>query len=64
MIYASTTDLGEIDLTPISGIYQIKDSSENIGKNTRGEILKAKGLDEEGKAAEFSGAEIVLKTGR
>ena len=64
MIYGSTSDLGEIDLTPVGGVYKIKTSSENIGKNTRGIALKAKSLDEKGKAAEFSEAEIVLKTGR
>lgn len=64
MIYASTSHLGEIDLTPVGGIYQIKTSSENIGKNIRGVVLKAKGLDKERKAAEFLEAEIVLKTAR
>jgi hypothetical protein len=64
MVYASTSDLGEIDLTPVGGIYQIKTSPEIIGKVTRGIALKAKSLDEKGKAAEFSETEIVLKTGK
>jgi hypothetical protein len=64
MVYASTSNLGEIEIEPVGGIYRIKTSSENIGKNTRGIALKAKSLDEKGKAAEFSETEIVIKTGR
>jgi hypothetical protein len=64
MIYASTSDFGEIDLSPVGGVYQIKTSTENIGIVTRRIALKAKSLDEKGKAAEFLEAEIALKTGR
>ncbi len=64
VVYGSTSKLGEIDLTPIGAVYKIKTSAENIGKATRGIALKAKSIDEKGKAAEFSEAEIVLKTGR
>ena len=64
MVYGSTSNLGEIDLAPAGGVYKIKTSPENIGIVTRGITLKAKSLDEKGKAAEFSEAEIVLKTGR
>ena len=64
MVYGSTSPLGEIDLTPVGGVYQIKTSPENIGNVTRGIALKAKSLDEKSKAAEFSEAEIALKTGK
>ena len=64
IVYGSTSILGEIDLTPVGGVYQIKTASENIGKVTRGITLKTKSLDEKGKAAEFSEAAIVLKTGK
>jgi hypothetical protein len=64
MIYASTSALGEIELVPVGGVYRIKTSTENVGGNTRGVVLKAKGVNEEGKAAEFSEAEIILQTGR
>ena len=64
MVYGSNANLGEIDVAPVGGVYQIKTSPENIGKVTRGITLKAKSLDEKGKVAEFSEAEIVLKTGR
>lgn len=64
VVYGSNSDLGEIDLTPIGGVYEIKTSPENIGKVTRGIALKAKSLDEKSKPAEFSEAEIVVKTGK
>jgi len=64
LVYGSTSSLGEIGLSAVGGVYQLKTSAENIGKITRGVTLKAKSLDEKGKVAEFSEAEIVLKTGR
>ena len=64
MVYASTSPLGEIDLATVGGVYKIKTSSENIGKNTRGVALKEKSPDQKTKAAEFSEAEIVLKTAK
>lgn len=64
MIYGSTSALGEIDLLSVGGVYKIKTSSENIGKNTRGVALKEKSPEQKSKAAEFSEAEIVLKTGK
>jgi len=64
LVYGSTSNLGEIEIEPIGGIYKIKTSSENIGINTRGIALKAKSSDEKGKAAEFSETEISIKTGR
>jgi hypothetical protein len=62
IVYASTAPLGDVDLMPVGGIYQIKTSSENIGMTTRGVTLKAKSPEQKSKAAEFSEAEIVLKT--
>jgi hypothetical protein len=62
MAYGSTSALGEIDLTAAGGVYRIKTSPENIGNITRGIALKAESPNEKGKAAEFSEAEIILKT--
>jgi hypothetical protein len=64
LVYGSTSNLGEIEIEPVGGIYRIKTSPDNIGMVTRGISLKAKSLEEKGKAAEFSEAEIVIKTGR
>jgi hypothetical protein len=35
IVYASTSPLGEINLTPEGGVYRVKTSSENIEKNSR-----------------------------
>jgi len=64
MVYGSTSALGGLDLTPIGGVYQIKTSADTIAKNTRGIALKTKSPGEKAKAAEFSEADIVLKTGK
>lgn len=63
IIYASTSHLGELDLTPFGPVYKIRTLSENIGRMTRGVALKEKNPDEKAKAAEFSEAEINIKTG-
>lgn len=64
LVYGSTSSLGEIDLAAVGGVYQLKTSLENIGKITRGVTLKAKSLDEKVNVAEFTEAEILLRTGR
>ena len=64
MLYASTSPLGEVELATMGGVYKIKTTSENLGTHTRGVALKEKSPDQKMKAAEFSEAEIVLKTAK
>lgn len=64
-VYASTSQLGDIDLEPLSGIYGIKTKDEMIGTKTRGVLLKEKGKDSPQKTpAEFSELNVILKTER
>lgn len=62
-VYASTSQLGEIELVPASGIYNIKTRASSVGIKTRGVVLKQKQADGTKKEpAEFSEAGALLKT--
>ncbi|MBI4689955.1 MAG: DUF4384 domain-containing protein [Nitrospirae bacterium] len=64
-VYASTSQLGEIEIEPNSGMYGIKTRAAQIGSKTRGVILKEKETDKEQKVpAEFSEVDAVIKTVR
>jgi hypothetical protein len=62
IVYASTSPLGEINLTPEGGVYRVKTSSENIEKNSRAVSLKEKGPDQRARTAEFSEVQVVIST--
>lgn len=64
IVYASTAPLGEIDLAPAGGVYQIKTESEKVGERSRAISLKEKNPAEQAKVAEFSENQIVFTTGR
>ncbi|MFA4828883.1 MAG: DUF4384 domain-containing protein [Thermodesulfovibrionales bacterium] len=63
IVYSSTSPVGDINLKAEGGVYQITTKAKDIGSRTRGVTLKEKGTDKEQKTpAEFSEADIVLKT--
>jgi hypothetical protein len=63
IVYASTSQLGEIDVQPLSGIYDIKTAAGNVGIKTRGVVLKEKPTGNKQKIpAEFSETGLTLKT--
>ncbi|MBM4137332.1 MAG: DUF4384 domain-containing protein [Nitrospira sp.] len=64
-VFAGTSQLGEIDLEPVSGIYKIKTGAAKIGSKTRGVMLKESGAGGSQKIpSEFSEIEAILKTER
>lgn len=61
--YASTSQLGEIDVQPLGGVYDIKTRSGSVGIKTRGVVLKEKPAGNKQKIpAEFSETVLILKT--
>lgn len=63
MIYASTSPLGNIDLSSQGGIYIIKTRPEDIANMTRGVHIREKNSSPARSSAEFSEAVAILKTG-
>ncbi len=62
-VYSSTSPVGDINLKAEGGVYQITTKAKDIGSRTRGVALKEKGTGKEQRMpAEFSEADIVLKT--
>lgn len=65
IVYASTSKLGEIDVQPLSGIYDVKTAAGNIGVKTRGVVLKEKPTgNKQTIPAEFSETGLTLKTSK
>ncbi len=64
IVYASTAPLGEINLAPAGGVYEIKTEPDKIGIKSRGVVLKEKNPGQKTKAAEFSESQINFKTGK
>lgn len=63
IVYASTSQLGEIDVQPLGGVYDIKTRSGSVGIKTRGVVLKEKPAGNKQKIpAEFSETGLTLKT--
>lgn len=63
-VYSSTSPIGDINLKAEGGVYQITTKAKDIGSKTRGVVLKEKGTDKEKIPAEFSEADVVVKTER
>jgi len=61
IVYAGTTQLGDIDLETQGGVYQIRTRSADIGDKTRGVMLKEKGAGTSS-ASEFFEDKVVVKT--
>lgn len=63
IVYASTSQVGEIEVQPLGGVYDIKTRSGNVGIKTRGVVLKEKPTVNKQKIpAEFSETGLILKT--
>ena len=61
-VLASTTPLGEINLQPVGGLYQVKTSAKDIGDRTRGVKIKKKVEGQDVGAAEFYEGKVVILT--
>ena len=57
-LYASTTQLGELDLIPSQGIYMVKTGSMEVGMKTRG----VKITEKKGNPVEFGEVKIEVNT--
>lgn len=62
IVYASSSQVGEIDLKASGGVYEIKTRAKDIGDKTRGVIIAEKGGEKKGHS-EFSEAAADVKTG-
>lgn len=63
IVYASNVQLGDIDLTPAGGVYEVKTRFEEIGPRIRGLKIKGKGAGEQNKTpVEFIEATLGLRT--
>lgn len=61
IVYASSLQIGELDLKASGGVYEIKTEAKDIGDMTRGVVITKKGGDKKG-SAEFSETGAVIKT--
>ena len=64
IVYASTSPLGEINVAPAGGVYEIKTKPDKIAIESRGVSLKEMNPGQKTKAAEFSESKIIYKTGQ
>ena len=62
IVYASSSQVGEIDLKASGGVYEIKTNAKDIGDKTRGVVITEKG-GEKKEPSEFSEAAADVKTG-
>ena len=62
IVYASSSQVGEIDLKASGGVYEIKTKAKDIGDKTRGVVITEKG-GEKKEPSEFSEATVDVKTG-
>ena len=61
-LYASTTQLGELDLIPSQGIYMVKTGSMEVGMKTRGVKIAEKKGNLPGNPVEFGEVKIEVNT--
>ncbi|MBI5047342.1 MAG: DUF4384 domain-containing protein [Deltaproteobacteria bacterium] len=61
IVYASSSQVGEIDLKPSGGVYEIKTKAKDIGDKTRGVVIAEKGADKK-TPSEFSEVAVDVKT--
>ena len=64
IVYASTSQLGDIKVKAKGGVYKVRTKAKDIGKNTRGVKLKEKVETGELSVGEFFEDKIVVKTVR
>jgi hypothetical protein len=63
-VFASTVQLGELDISPVEGVYSIKTKTKDVAMHTRGIRIAAKGANGRDGAAEFSETELTVRTGK
>ena len=61
-LYASTTQLGDLDLTPAGGVYTVQTRSMEVGMKTRGVKIIEKKDGPPGNPVEFSEAKVMVST--
>lgn len=64
IVYASNAPLGEINLAPMGGVYEIGTSLGDVGVKSRGVVLQEKKPGEKLKTAEFSEVQVRFTTGK
>lgn len=62
IVYGSSSQLGDVDLKPSGGVYEIKTKAKDIGSKTRGVVIAEKGGDKKS-PSEFSEVAAYVKTG-
>ncbi len=63
-VYASTSQLGDIDLENADSVYQVKTRAKDVGAKTRGVDIKQKTDGSKSSASEFFESSTVVKTGK
>ena len=61
-VFASTSQLGELDLQEASTVYKVKTSVEDIAVKTRGVALTGKTVNNEDNVADFAEAKVIVET--
>jgi hypothetical protein len=61
IVYASSTELGKINVKPAGAVYKIKTSADDVGVRTRGVQLKEK-TDDDNPAEAFYEGRVTVKT--
>ena len=64
MIYASVSQLGDLDLKKEGGVYQVKTKPKDIGIKTRSVKVKEVTEGKAQQASDYSEGEVVVKTGK
>jgi hypothetical protein len=64
ILYASTTQLGELDLNAAGGIYMVQTRSKEVGMKTRGVKLTEKKGGPPGSPVEFGEVKVKVNTGK
>lgn len=67
IVYASTAQIGDLEIAATSGVYEIKTKASDVGNRTRGVQIKGvaasgAGTAQKIEAAEFAEAEAIIKT--
>ena len=63
VVYAGTSQLGDINLEAQGGVYQVKTKAKDIGEKTRSVTIKEVAGGKEQQASEFFEGNAVVKTG-
>lgn len=64
LVYAGTTQLGDIDLEARGSVYGVRTAPANIGSKTRGVKIKEKGSGKIATASEFFEQKVAIETGK